>query len=102
MFYKKCGMGYYLGRILNFANFKSSCFCPISLKKIVALTSGLFPSKLITFPKPKRSCSTSMPTCRFEVSDGAKFGDGTCALANMAVVLTGCGFGFEKVSLFLL
>jgi hypothetical protein len=87
--------------ILSLANFKSSCFCPISLKNIVALISGLLPSRVSTLPKPKRSCSTCMPTCRFDVSEGLKSGDGTCALANIDVVLTGgavAAFGFEKVS----
>ena len=48
--------------IRSFANLSKSCFCPNSLKNIVAFMSGLFPSRLITFPKPKRSCSTSIPT----------------------------------------
>ena len=85
--------------ILSFANFKRSCFWPISLKKIVAFISGLLPSRLSTLPKPKRSCSTSIPTCRFEVSEGAKPGVGMCALASIEVVLATGGFGFEKVSL---
>src|ERR1700743_115870 len=88
----------YWFRIFNLANFNNNCFCPISLKKIVAFISGLLPSKQITLPKPKRSCSTSIPTCRFDVSDGAKPGDGTCALANIEVVFMVAGLGFEKVS----
>ena len=88
--------------MLSFANFNKSCFCPISLKKIVAFTSGLFPSRLITFPKPKRSCSTSMPTCKLDVSEGAKPGEGTCALASIAVVLTTGALGFENASVCLL
>ena len=86
----------------NLANFSNNCFWPISLKKIVALTSGFLPSKLITFPNPKRSCSTSIPTCRFEVSEGANPGEGTCAFANSEVVFTGgvvAVLGLENVSL---
>src|SRR5690606_8363444 len=82
----------------NLANLSNNCFCPNSLKKIVALTSDLLPSRLMTLPNPKRSCSTSIPTCRLLVSDGAKPGVGTCALGNMDVVRTGLGLGLEKVS----
>jgi hypothetical protein len=64
--------------------------------------SGLLPSNCSTLPKPKRSCSTSMPVCNLDVSDGAKPGVGTCALANIEVVFGGAdgvgAFGFENVS----
>ena len=83
---------------LSLANFSKSCFWPISLKKIVAFTSGRLPSRLKTLPNPNRSCSTSIPTWRFVVSEGAKPGVGTCAFAKTDVVLTGGAFGFEKVS----
>lgn len=82
----------------NLANLSNNCFCPNSLKKIVALMSGLFPSKLITLPNPKRSCSTSIPTCKWLVSDGSNPGEGTCALGNMDVVRTGLGLGLVNAS----
>src|SRR5690606_36270977 len=85
--------------ILSFANLSNNCFCPNSLKKIVAFISGRLPSRLTTFPKPNRSCSTSIPTCKEEVSEGAKPAVGTCALGNMVVVLTTFGLGFENDSL---
>ena len=75
-FYKKCVIFYILFMILSLANFNRSCFCPISLKKIVAFISGLLPSMAITFPNPNRSCSTSIPICKLEVSDGAKLIEG--------------------------
>src|SRR5690606_23170910 len=89
---------FYYSTILSFANLSNNCFCPNSLKKIVAFTSGLFPSRLITLPNPKRSCSTSIPTCRPDVSDGAKSALGLCALGKIEVVFTTFGFGFENTS----
>src|SRR5690606_17164635 len=85
--------------ILSFANLSNNCFCPNSLKKIVALRSGRLPSILTTLPNPNRSCSTSIPTCKLEVSEGAKPADGTCALGKIEVIfcLT-IGFGLENVS----
>src|SRR5690606_13709256 len=68
------------------------------LKKIVALASFFAPSTCITLPKPKRSCSTSMPTCRLLVSDGANPGVGLCALGNSVRVL-GATFGLGLVNI---
>ena len=39
-----------------------SCFWPTPVKSTVAFVLGPVPSRLITFPFPKRSCSTSIPT----------------------------------------
>src|ERR1700722_20495540 len=97
-FYKVCVFFLLHYNIRSLANFNKSCFWPISLKKIVAFMSGLLPSRLSTLPKPKRSCSTSIPTRRFEVSEGAKPGVGTWAFASIDVVLATVGLGFEKVS----
>src|SRR5690606_34793651 len=60
--------------------------------------SGLLPSTSTTLPKPKRSCSTSIPTCKPLVSEGANPAVGVWAFGKMEVVLTSLGLGLEKVS----
>ena len=63
--------------------------------------SGLVPSMCTTFPNPKRSCSTSMPTCKPLVSEGLKPSLGTCALGKIDFVLklgVVAGLGLEKLS----
>jgi hypothetical protein len=61
-------------KISSFANFNSNCFCPACSKITVAFVFGKLPSSWATFPFPKRSCCTVIPTCKFfrcELSSGA-------------------------------
>ena len=48
-------------RILNFANFKSSCFVPALTNSTVALVLSPVPSILMIVPSPKRWCSICEP-----------------------------------------
>jgi hypothetical protein len=63
----------YRATTLNLAYFKSRVFWPKSLKSTTALRLVTSPSREITTPIPKRSCSIVCPTSTTAGESGVKF-----------------------------